>query len=273
MSKLAVSIVLYRPDRSLLKEVVDALFNACLHLTSAGTWVVFLDLVNNNPNELFLDEIAGIAQAATTSQFVVALVESGVNGGYGAGNNLSISRHLDADFHLVLNPDVLVAPDSLICALAFMTTNSTVGLLTPQVRGFDNSIQYLCKRAPTLLDMFIRGVSSRLLNRLFEKRIFRYEMRDYNYCQVICPVPYPTGCFMLFRRSVLDRIVGFDEGFFLHYEDADIGKQVSKISVTAYVPSVVILHKWSRDSHKSWHMRWVTIKSGLRYWYKWGGVL
>lgn len=273
MSKLAISIVLYAPDRPLLKEVVETLLQACLQLASAGTWTCVLDLVNNNPEDSFLDEIAQIAHAASTSQFRVELVESGVNGGYGAGNNVSIRRHLDADFHLVLNPDVLVAPNALIRAITYMTAYSEVGLLTPHVRGFDNSTQYLCKQHPTLLDMFIRGASSPLLNRLFAKRNFRYEMRDHDYGQVICPVPYPTGCFMLFRRSVLDRIVGFDEGFFLHYEDADIGRRVSQVSLTAYVPCVVVLHKWSRDSHKSWYMRWITIKSGLRYWRKWGGVL
>jgi GT2 family glycosyltransferase len=273
MLKLAISIVLYSPDRSLLKKVVDALLQACLQLASAGTCTSVLDLINNNPDEISLDEIAKIAQAASMPQFVVELVESGVNGGYGAGNNVSIRRHLDADFHLVLNPDVLVAPDALIRAINYMIANSKVGLLTPQVRGFDNSIQYLCKRPPTLLDMFIRSASSRLLNRIFAERNFRYEMREYDYGQVICPVPYPTGCFMLFRRSVLNQIVGFDEGFFLHYEDADIGRRVAQVSLTVYVPDVVVLHKWSRDSHKSWHMRWITIKSGLRYWYKWGGVL
>ena len=120
--------------------------------------------------------------------------------------------------------------------------------------------------------MFLRSVSLSLLNRLFEGRNARYEMRDQDYDDVVRPVPYPTGCFMLFRRSVLDRIGGFDEGFFLHYEDADIGRRLSQVSAAAYVPSVSVLHKWSRDSHKSWRMRWVTIRSGLRYWRKWGGV-
>jgi len=272
MSKLAISIVLYAPDRPLLKEVVDALLQACLQLSATGKWTSALDLVNNNPQEVHRDEIAEIARAASRPQFAVELVEAGVNGGYGAGNNVSIRRHPDVDYHLVLNPDVLVEPDALTRAIAYLTANPAVGLLTPQVKGFDNSRQYLCKQHPTLLDMFIRSASSPRLNRLFAQRNLRYEMRDHDYEQVICPVPYPTGCFMLFRRTVLNRIGGFDEGFFLHYEDADIGRQVSNVSVTAYVPSVAVLHKWSRDSHKSWRMRWITIKSGLRYWHKWGGI-
>jgi GT2 family glycosyltransferase len=272
MSKFAISIVLYAPDRLLLKEVIDALLLACLQLSSASKWTFAVDLVNNNPKETFLDEISKIAHDVSTSAFAVNLVESGINGGYGAGNNISIWRHKDADYHLVLNPDVLINEFALKNALEYMESNPDVGLLTPQVKGLDGTMHHLCKRNPTLLDMFIRSASLSTSNRFFLQRNIRYEMRDQDYEGIISPVPYPTGCFMLFRRSVLACIGGFDEGYFLHYEDADIGRSVSQVSKTAYVPSVVVLHKWSRDTHKSWYMRWVTIKSGLRYWRKWGGV-
>jgi GT2 family glycosyltransferase len=272
MPKLAISIVLYAPDIPLLAAVVDALARACGNLSTAGNWACALDLVNNKPDEAHRDEIAQIARAASTAHFTAEVVEVRVNGGYGAGNNVSIRRHQDSDCHLVLNPDVLIEPDALVRAMVYLAANATVGLLTPQVKGFDNTPQYLCKQHPTLLDMFIRSASSPRLNKLFAQRNLRYEMRDHDYEKVICPVPYPTGCFMLFKRSVLDRIGGFDEGFFLHYEDADIGRQVSLVSQTAYVPEVRVIHKWSRDTHKSWRSRWTTIKSGLRYFRKWGGV-
>ena len=272
MPKLAISIVLYAPERPLLATVVDALVRACENLSTVSNWTCALDLVNNKPDEAHRDEIAQIAHAASTVLFTAELVEAGVNGGYGAGNNLSIRRHQNADYHLVLNPDVVVEQDALTHALAYLVANPGVGLLTPQVKSFDNARQYLCKQHPTLLDMFIRSASSPRLNKLFAQRILRYEMRGHNYEDVIRPVPYTTGCFMLFRRSVLDRIGGFDEGFFLHYEDADIGREVGLVSQTAYVPEVRVIHKWSRDTHKSWRSRWTTIKSGLRYFRKWGGV-
>jgi GT2 family glycosyltransferase len=272
MSKLAISIVLYQPDRRLLASVVGALSRACKDLSASGDWTSVLDLVNNKPDDTNLDELVRLARAAATPHLATHFVEAGTNGGYGAGNNVSIRRHRDAHYHLVLNPDVLLEPDALTRALAYLESNPEVGLLTPHVRGYDETPQYLCKRNPTLLDMFIRSASSPLLNRLFMQRNLRYEMRDHDYGKVIRPVPYPTGCFMLFRRSVLERIGGFDEGFFLHYEDADIGRKLSLVSQTAYVPDVRVVHKWSRDTHRSWRARWITIKSGLRYFRKWGGV-
>ncbi len=272
MTKLAISVVLYSSDMALLSEVIDSLSKACIHTSRTCALFCALDLVNNKPDEEDKEAISTLARSSSTGHFSVAFIDAGVNGGYGAGNNISIRRHKDADYHLVLNPDALIQVDALTNALAYLESNLDVGLLTPQVKGLDGAMHHLCKRSPTLLDMFIRSVSSPLLNRLFLQRNFRYEMRDQDYLGVIKPVSYPTGCFMLFRRSVLDRIGGFDEGYFLHYEDADIGRSVSQVSQTAYVPNVVVLHKWSRDTHKSWRMRWITIKSGLRYWRKWGGV-
>ena len=270
--KLAISVVLYGSDLNLLAEVIDSVAQACRHASRSSALTCVLDLVNNKPDDERKGAISDLARSASTEAIAVTVIEAEVNGGYGAGNNISIRRHEDADFHLVLNPDVLVKEDALTNALKYLASNPDVGLLIPQVRGLDGELHFLCKRHPTLLDMFVRSASSPWLNRVFARRNVQYEMRDRDYREVIKPVPYPTGCFMLFRRSVLDQIGGFDEGYFLHYEDADIGRQIAQVSQTAYVPSVVVLHKWSRDSHKSWRMRWVTIKSGLRYWRKWGGV-
>ena len=272
MTKLSVSIVLYQSDLALLAEVIGSLQIACRHAALSRPLECVLDLVNNKPDDDRREELAELAGSTMTEWLSVNLIHAPTNGGYGAGNNISIRRHRDADYHLVLNPDLLMGESSIANALSFLDSHADVGLLTPQVRGLDGTRHYLCKQHPTLLDMFLRSVSLSLLNRLFEGRNARYEMRNQDYDDVVRPVPYPTGCFMLFRRSVLDRIGGFDEGFFLHYEDADMGRRLSQVSAAAYVPSVSVLHKWSRDSHKSWHMRWVTIRSGLRYWRKWGGV-
>jgi GT2 family glycosyltransferase len=256
----------------LLQKVLDSLSNACIHATRRIELNITLDLVNNKPDEANKDLLSSFANSSSLNNMSVTFIDAGFNGGYGAGNNISISRHKDADFHLVLNPDVLIQEDAITNAVVYLVENPDVGLLTPQVKGLDGRTHYLCKRNPTLFDMFVRSTSSPFINRLFLKRNYKYEMRDYDYQNIIKPVPYPTGCFMFFRSDVLVRIGGFDEGYFLHYEDADIGRSLSQISQTAYVPSVVVLHKWSRDTHKSWYMRLITIKSGLRYWRKWGGV-
>lgn len=272
MNKLSVSIVVYSSDLVLLEEVINSLQIACRFASEREPLKTELDLVNNNPGDAGNQALFDLAKSGRSPYLEIQVVESGHNGGYGAGNNISIKRHPDSDFHLVLNPDALLTDDALANGLAYLQSNLDVGLLTPQVRGLDGVMHYLCKRDPKLLDMVLRSIPVQWLRDLFSKRDRIYEMRDKDYTLEIKPVPYPTGCFMLFRRSILKTISGFDERYFLHYEDADVGRKVAQVSQTAYVPGVKIIHKWSRDSHKSWKMRWITIKSGLKYWIKWGGV-
>jgi GT2 family glycosyltransferase len=169
----------------------------------------------------------------------------------------------------VLNPDVLLTEPALLRAMQFMIENIGVGLLTPKILSFDGEQQYLCKKNPNMLDMLIRAAPFLFSKRFYNERMSEFEMRNHDYQSIISSVPYPSGCFMFFRYSILAAIGGFDERFFLHYEDADIGRSVSCISNTTYVPEVVIHHKWSRETHKSFRMKIVTIISGFKYLWKW----
>lgn len=271
--KISISIVLYNPDIDLLIEVLRSLEAASLIAKEKYSASFEVDLVNNNAADSRIDKsklfLGTVGSAAVLD---IHLLQAGANVGYGAGNNISIKRHADSDFHLVLNPDVLLHDRAMVNAIDFMLDNAEVGLLSPQVRGLDGELHYLCKRNPTLFDMFFRGFFSASLRNIFSGRDFWCEMRAFDYSGIIRPVCYPTGCFMFFRTPVLHAINGFDEDYFLHYEDADIGRRVMEVSETVYVPSVKIQHKWTRGSHGSWSMRWITIKSGLLYWKKWGGI-
>jgi nucleoside-diphosphate-sugar epimerase len=77
---------------------------------------------------------------------------------------------------------------------------------------------------------------------------------------------------MFFRTTPLQAIRGFDPDFFLHYEDADIGRRMLAVADVVYVPSVRVIHQWARDTHRSLRSKFVTAKSGWLYWRKWGGV-
>ncbi len=193
------------------------------------------------------------------------------NVGYGRGNNVVIEKS-QSKYHLVINPDLFSEPDSLCKALAFMELNSDVGLLSPSVYSEDGVQQFLCKNNPTLLIMFLRGFVDQLGIFPFRSVVERYELKDMNYDEVIDGLQYPSGCFMFFRTEYLQKIKGFDPDYFLHYEDADIGRRMLQIARVVYVPSVKVVHMWARDTHLSWKIRMITVRSGLIYWRKWGGI-
>jgi GT2 family glycosyltransferase len=75
---------------------------------------------------------------------------------------------------------------------------------------------------------------------------------------------------MFCRQSILLDVNGFDTRYFLHFEDADLGRKFSSNNnIITYLPSVIIRHIWGRETHKSFAMFVITIKSGIKYLIKW----
>jgi GT2 family glycosyltransferase len=271
--KINISIVIYKSDMGLLRDAIAHFAAASAELKQQRDCDIGLDIVNNNPQDDSLAQIAAwLDRQQLVSNLRIKLIASPGNIGYGAGHNISIRNSSDADYHLVSNPDVLVEPDTLSKAVDFMEGNPHVGLLVPKELGFDGEIHHLCKLNPSLFDMFLRGFAPVPLKRLFAQRMDRFLMLERDYEQVVSPVYYPSGCFMFFRTDVLRKIDGFDEWFFMYLEDADIGRRVLQHADVAYVPSVVIRHQWTRGTHNNVRLRWITVVSALKYWYKWGGI-
>jgi len=174
----------------------------------------------------------------------------------------------ESDYHFVINPDLFVDPKSLVIALHFMQINPDVGLLVPSIFSEDGNRHYLCKRNPTLFILFLRSFAPAWLKACFKSTLDRFEMRDRNYDEIMDDVEFPSGCFMLFRTRIVKQLKGFDPAYFMYFEDADIGRRMSRIARIVYVPAVKVVHKWERGSHSDWYLRWVTIKSALIYWKK-----
>lgn len=198
-------------------------------------------------------------------------VRSPANRGYGFGHNLAVQHVQHAPYHLVLNPDVVVHPGCLEALVAMMERTPEVGLIVPRVHNVDGSLQHLNKRDPSMLDLGIRRFVPKCLHALpmIQRRLDYYVTKDIGY-DAPCEVPYASGCFMLFRRTVWDAVGGFDEGIFLHMEDADITRRVRAIARVLFYPDAVITHLWARSSHKSLRFTLVTIVSALYYFRKWG---
>src|SRR5689334_391839 len=270
---ISASLVLFKPDLATVERTLRALQEAGRLAGQHYPLQLGLTLVDNSNDDAEHGRIASWLEGFKTAipDWSLHLQRSPGNIGYGRGNNLVIAN-VRSNYHLVVNPDLFVDATALLEALRFMEEHKDVGLLTPAVFGEDGERHYLCKRNPTLLVMFLRSFSPLWLQKKLEFLIREFEMRDCNYEKPIHPVEYPTGCFMFFRTAPLQKIGGFDPDFFLHYEDADIGRRMLQIARIVYVPTVRVIHQWARDTHRSLGAKLGTARSGWLYWYKWGGV-
>lgn len=192
------------------------------------------------------------------------------NVGYGRGHNRAILRNPDSRYHLILNPDIIIAPETISQLINFMDKNPDIGMVCPKVLNEDGTIQHLNKRYPTVLDLFVRRFLPKRLQGMFEKRLAWYETRDVGY-ETSRDVEFMTGCFMFCRTSVLKAVDGFDEQYFMYFEDCDLGQKFQNAGYrTVYYPCATVTHLWERASHKSIRMAWVLIVNMVRYFNKWG---
>jgi GT2 family glycosyltransferase len=236
---LSVSIVTYRPDMKLLNETLASLIEACkaVQVQRPG-FKASICLVDNGG----LPDVSACPALTYSHGITHAVIGGHGNIGYGRGHNLAIERAASR-YHLVLNPDIDLERQSLVKALDFFAAHPAVGLLSPRIGDEEGQLQYLCRRYPAVLDLFVRGFLPAVARRFFARRLARYEMRDLiNDRDVVWDPPIVSGCFMLYRTSVLKNLAGFDARYFLYFEDYDLSLRTRATARIVYAPAVRVRH-------------------------------
>lgn len=253
MSRITASVVIYNTAEDQLARLL-----ACIQRSSLGLQTYLID---NSPHPL---DLPCFHLPETT------YIRAGKNLGYGAGHNIALRKTLDSsDFHFVLNPDIYFEPSELEKMIRFIESDSDIGQLMPKIVYPDGSLQYLCKLLPTPADLMLRRFASAPLRGVGRAGMDRFELRHSGYNQVM-DVPYLSGCFMLFRTSVLRRIGLFDERFFMYLEDVDLSRRAHAESRTVFYPAATVVHDHARESYKSGRALWTHIRSAIKYFNKWG---
>ncbi|SIT42331.1 putative glycosyltransferase [Paraburkholderia ribeironis] len=267
---LSVSIVVYRPDPAILVGTLASLSDAWAALrVRRPQFPVTVYLVDNGG----LADISASFNVLREVGIACTTIRGHGNVGYGRGHNLAI-KQARSRFHLVLNPDIDVDRHALENAMDFFDCHPDVGLLAPRVGGGGKRLQYLCRRYPALLDLFIRGFIPIVIRTWFATRLDRYEMRDaINEHDVVLDPPIISGCFMLFRTQLLKELAGFDPRYFLYFEDYDLSLRAHTLARVAYVPNVSVIHHGGGAARKGFaHIRMFLVsacKFYNRFGWKW----
>lgn len=254
-TRITSCIVLYKNDITMLKEAINSFLNTDL--------IVKLYLVDNSPT----DELKIFANDSR-----IEYIHNPANPGFGASHNIAIQKAFDlgANYHLVLNPDIYFHKNTLEIITDFMDTNLDVGHLMPKVTYPNGEFQYLCKTNPTFFDLFARGFMPSFLKKIFQKRMNKYEYKQYDYNEIIFNIPYLSGCFMFLRTEKLKEVGLFDDKIFMYLEDADLTRRFLKVSKTAYFPDAHVYHHFAKLTHKKIKFKWITVQSAFIYFNKWG---
>lgn len=190
------------------------------------------------------------------------------NDGYGAGNNAAIRLAMDrgADYHLVMNSDLVFEAADLRRMLAHMDANPRIGLLHPRIVGLDGEDQFTVRLLPTPFDLMLRRFMPKWL---FPGSRRCYLLQEADHSREF-DVHYVQGSFMLLRTSALREVGLFDERFFMYPEDIDLSRRMAERWRVTYYPGATVTHAHRAASYASLQMLRIHITNMVRYFNKWG---
>lgn len=146
----------------------------------------------------------------------VSLIRAHENLGFGKACNLG-AQHANSEYLLFLNPDAAVFPGTLDKALAFMqdSANADVGICGVQLVDESGHVSRSCARFPTPSGFFVHAFG---LNRVFPS--LGHFMAEWPH-DTTQEVDQVIGAFFMVRRQLFDLLGGFDERFFVYFEEVD----------------------------------------------------
>lgn len=164
--------------------------------------------------------------------------------GFGANHNQAF-RQCATPFFAAVNPDIRIEQDPFPPLLDTLVAGGC-GLAAPAVRNPDGGLEDSARHFPTPLA---------LLAKLLKLGDGRYPVTG----GVPMPVDWTAGMFMVFPAEVFRRLGGFDEGFFLYYEDVDICVRSWRAGCRVMLhPGAAVIHAAQRASRRNprymaWH--------------------
>lgn len=179
--------------------------------------------------------------------------------GFGENHNFAF-RHGERPYFCVLNPDISLQTNPFPELFRSLKENSA-SVVGPLVLSPAGAIEDSIRRFPTLASLLRKSIG----------------LDDGSYPvavggQAFSP-DWIAGMFMLFSSQAYARLDGFDEDYYLYYEDVDICARSRQANLRVLAcPSVSVTHDAQRASHRDLrHMRF-HLASMVRYLWKYSGL-
>jgi N-acetylglucosaminyl-diphospho-decaprenol L-rhamnosyltransferase len=229
MSAIAVIVVNFNAGRHLA---------ACLESAAA-------DLEGRDWQAIVVDNASSDDSAATVERMPqVQVVRNAENRGFGAAINQAVGM-TDAPLLWLLNPDCVVERGAVARLESTLQAHEDCAIAAPQLLNGDGTTQASARREPTAWTGLFGRHS--LLTRFFPRSAMaRRELRAADLAASAADsavIDWVMGAAMLIRRGMFDAVRGFDERYFLYWEDADLCRRLrARGWTTRYVPGARVSH-------------------------------
>ena len=184
--------------------------------------------------------------AADSFSFPIKVIRNSLPKGFAANHNQAFS-HAAGRFFCVMNPDIRLVKDPF-SALFVCLEDPGVGVAAPLVLGEDDTTEDSARRFPTPLKILCKAFGGCMGS-------------DYLINDVPINPDWAGGMFLLFPHGIFEKLKGFDQRYFLYYEDVDICARLRLLGYeVAVCPQASVIHHAHRSSHRNfryllWHLR------------------
>lgn len=194
----------------------------------------------------------------------VRLIRNPENLGFARACNQGVAAS-GGEYIVFINPDALVEHDLFEGLEAFFEDHSEAGIVGPKILDVDGEVQLSARREISLVSGILGRTS--LLTRLFPqsapvKKFFPAASSPSGPTEV----DWVSGACMVLRRGTLEETGGFDERFFMYFEDADLCRRAREAGWSVYyLPRVGVVHQTGVSSGDRPGAIWRLHKSAFFY--------
>ena len=163
------------------------------------------------------------------------------NVGYGgAVNAAAATLPPSINWLLVVNPDVVLSPGSVDTLAETGQEDAAIATVGPATLTSDGTVYPSARAVPSLRT----GVGHALFANLWLDNPWTRAYRDDTTASPVRrDAGWVSGSCLLIRRSAFDRVGGFDDGYFMYFEDVDLGYRLGKLGFrNVYEPAAVVTH-------------------------------
>lgn len=197
-----------------------------------------------------VDELVVIANVVGSVPDGIEAIHNERPLGFGANVNRGVAR-TKAELIVSANPDAVPAAVAVAVLRSFMEAHPRCGVAGPRMVFPDGRWQPSRRRFPTVFGTVVRRTPLRLV--IHQRRHYHLDEAP---PEAPVPADWMLGGFLMLRRSMLDELGGFDEGFRLYGEDIDLQYRAMLAGWERwYVPDAVVQHEHKAETDTHWLTR------------------
>lgn len=199
----------------------------------------------------------------------VKVIAATNNLGFGHGHN-QILLNSPEKYGIIFNPDILVKKVAMDRMLDLIQSDDSLATVSPKVLNSDGSTQHLVRQKLDVFDYMLRFIPFQFVKKLFAKRLAIYECRDLSNDHTSY-IKMGSGCFLVVDIDKFKEIGGFDEQFFMYFEDNDLCLRFGQAGYKLlYTPFETVVHLYGKGAHRSKKLFKVFMQSMKKFFDKWG---